>query len=411
MSQASYMGDSYHFRRLFSLLVACPAACMLALLLGCHSSVGSNSSAPVSQANETPSTSMTSVTASPAPDTIAAGPSPIEVDAQSSFYLLYQAGQGGPEQQEIYRFDFADSRPVAPGDLVPGQPLSPDQKRIVITTRPTSRTDRTRSHAVLDLEQGTMEPLPLIAPSSHLFWSPDGRQLMYASYPEDRGQLVVYDFEKGENIVLFDDQSVWSTAGWSADGKLAAFVAVTDGQYDLYLLEMDTFTVRRLTDTTDIETGTVWSPVSDELLVGTTVYTEHAFELWPYAVDSLAIISSDGQERDLGRYDYLQSSSLAWSLDGKSVAYSERGKLCVLSLGDGQRDCPLVDLKPYSTYGAAFDVPPIWSPDNRWVAFRASGFDDGEYCDAVYALEPATSEVVVVEEGSCRVGPLYWVGQ
>lgn len=345
------------------------------------------------------------------PATPVAATSTAAVDTQPGFYLLYQAGQGGPEQQEIYRFDFAESRPVAPGDLVPGQPLSPDQKRIVITTRPTSRTDHTRSHAVLDLEQGTMEPLPLIAPSPHLFWSPDGRQLMYASYPEDTGQLVVYDFEKGENIVLFDDHSVWSTAGWSADGKLAAFVAVTDGQYDLYVLEMDTLAVRRLTDTTDIETGTVWSPVSDELLVGTTVYTEHAFELWPYAVDSLAIISSDGQERDLGRYDYLQSSSLAWSVDGESVAYSEKGKLCMLSLGDGQRDCPLVDLEPYGTYFASFGEPPVWSPDNRWLAFRATGYRDRGCDDGVYALELATKKVVVVDEGGCNTGPLYWVGQ
>jgi TolB protein len=281
---------------------------------------------------------------------------------------------------------------------------------MVITTRPTSSTDHTRSHVVLDLEQGTMEPLPLIAPSSDLFWSPDGRQLMYTGGLEDRGQLVVYDFEKGENIVLFDDQSVWSTAGWSADGKLAAFVAVTDGQYDLYVLEMDTLAVRRLTNTTDIETGSVWSPVRDELLVGTTVYTEHALEFWPFAVDGLFIISSDGQERDLGRYDYLQSSSLAWSPDGESVAYSEKGTLCVLSLGDDEPSCPLVGLEPYGTYFAAYGDPPVWSPDNRWLAFRAAGYDDGGACEAVYALELATGEVVVVEEGSCNVGPLYWVG-
>ncbi len=317
------MSPLYHFRHPFSLLVVCLVACIPVLSLGCQSSADSISIDPVSQADEIPLTSMTLGTASPAADSVTASPSPTAVAAQPGFYLLYQAGR---EQEEIYRFDFAGSRPVAPGDLVPGLPLSPDQKRIGVTTRPASRTDPTPSHAVLDLEQGTMEPLPLIAPSSHLFWSPDGGQLMYAGYPEDRGQLVVYDFDKGENIVLFDDQSVWSTAGWSANGKLAAFVAVTDGQYDLYLLEMDTLAVRRLTNTTDVETGTVWSPVSDELLVGTTAYTEHTFELWPYPVDSLSIISSDGQKRDLGRYNYLLSPSLAWSVDGESVAYSEIGK-------------------------------------------------------------------------------------
>ena len=280
---------------------------------------------------------------------------------------------------------------------------------MAMTTRPESTTDYIRSYAVLDLEQGTLEPLPLIAPSSHLFWSPDGRQVMYASYPEDRGKLVVYDLETGENIVLVDDIAVWMAAGWSPEGEQAAFVGITEGQYDLYLLDVDSRAVRRLTNTKDIETGVVWSPVRDELLVGTTTCIECILESWPYPVDSLSIISSDGQKRELGRYDLLLSPSLAWSADGKSVVYSEKGKLCLLSLSDGQQSCPLVGLEPYGSYYAAFDAPPVWSPDNRWLAFRAAGYDNGGICDGVYALELATREVVVVEEGSCEVGFLYWV--
>lgn len=402
------MSYSYHSRHLLILLVACTAACMLSLSLGCRSSVGPVSSDLVGQAGETPSASIIPATAAPPVESVVAGPSPEGVNTQPGFYLLYQAGR---EQEEIYGFDFADSWPVAPGDLVSGQPLSPDRKRIIITMRPASKRDSTRSFAVLDLEHGTIEPLPLLGQQLERFWSPDGRQVMYVSYEEDEGQLVVYDFEKGENIVLVDGEAIWSTAGWSADGELAAFVTVTDGQYDLYLLEVDSLAVRRLTNTKDIETAAVWSPVRNELLVGTTVYTEHALELWPFPVDNLSIITSDGQERDLGRYDYLHSSSLAWSVDGERVAYSETGKLCVLSLGDGKRSCPLVGLEPYDSYYAAFDAPPVWSPDNHWLAFRAAGYDDGGSCEAVYALELATNEVVVVEEGSCESGNLYWAGE
>ena len=397
------MKHPYPSRQLLTQLVAGSAACILALLLGCQSSDGLTSNDPAGQTGETPLASITPSPASSSAESIVPSPSPTAVVTRPGYYLLYEAG---PEEEQIYRFDFADRQPVAPGDLVPGQPLSPDQERIATTTRPESNTDYTRSYAVLDLEQGALEPLPLIAPSSDLFWSPDDRRLMYASYPENRGQLVVYDFEKGENIVLVDNKAVWKADGWSPDGKMAAFVGITDGQYDLYLLDVGSRAVRRLTNTKDIETAVIWSPVSNELLVGTTDYSEHALEMWPYSVRGLSVITSDGQQRDLGRYDFLHAPSLAWSADGQSIAYSEKGKLCVLSLSNGQRSCPLVGLEPYGSYYAAFGAPPVWSPDDRWLAFRAAGHDNGRACDGVYALEMTTYEVLVVEEGICGVGSL-----
>ncbi len=61
-------------------------------------------------------------------------------------------------------------------------------------------------------------------------------------------------------------------------------------------------------------------------------------------------------------------------------------------------------------YVPAYGDSLAWSPDDRWLAFRATGFKNG-LCFGVYVLELATGEVSIVEEGSCETGPLYWVGE
>ncbi len=64
------------------------------------------------------------------------------------------------------------------------------------------------------------------------------------------------------------------------------------------------------------------------------------------------------------------------------------------------------DAEPFGSY--FIEEQPAWSADDRWLAFRATGFEYGQ-CFGVYALELATGEVSIVEEGSCETGPLYWV--
>ena len=103
--------------------------------------------------------------------------------------------------------------------------------------------------------------------------------------------------------------------------------------------------------------------------------------------------------------EYVSSNSLAWSTDGQRIAFSDEGVLCILELTTSHTTCPLADAEPFGSY--FIEEQPAWSADDRWLAFRATGFEDGQ-CFGVYALEVATGEVSIVEEGSCETGPLYW---
>ena len=297
---------------------------------------------------------------------------------------------------------------VAPGSPLYGQPLSPDGRRMIIDAEPDDR-DPYPTIAVLNLSDGSIEPLHLLSQPYSVHWSPDGRYLLYVYVQETGDQLVLYDFASGDNTPIAA-MSIISFAGWSADGSQIFFMANDDGQYDLYVLDMSSQDVHRLTNNLAVETAVVWSPVDRTLLVGTTRYDERV--LWegsPYGVTTLYLIGIDGQSQTLGYYDLITSPSLAWSPDGQQIAFSEKGSLCILDLATRQTTCPLAETKPFGDYFAAFGEPPVWSPDNRWLAFRAAGYD-GSNCGGVYALELATGEVSIVEEGSCETGALFWVG-
>jgi Tol biopolymer transport system component len=325
------------------------------------------------------------------------------------YLLLYQAGEG---QKQIFT-----SRPgqpktlIAPGDLLYGQPISPDQKRMVIDTKRTAREAHSVEQiAVLDLTDGSVSPINLLVKPGAIHWSPDGERLLYVAHQNDVSRLVVYDFATGGNTTILEMEEIILAAGWSADGSEIAFVANSKGQYDLFVLDAQTLAVRQLTNTRDIETAAVWSPVENTLLVGADRYDERVLREGYLGVTTLYLINSGGRSQLPSYYDYITPLSLAWLSDGQQIAFSENGALCILDLATNQTTCPLEDTAPFGEYFAAFGDPPAWSPDGRWLAFRAAGYNDGSSCQGVYALELATGGVSIVAE-SCKTGPLFWVAE
>ena len=334
-------------------------------------------------------------------------PSPVATVAPtappaSSPVLLFR---GGYEDHPIAAWSPGQAaQPLTQGDVLYGQPLSPDGRHLVFDAEP---DDPYPTIAVLNLSDGGIERLSLLSQIRTVHWSPDGRFLLYV-YAQDSGdQLVLYDFASGNNTLIVDMEIIFFAAGWSPDGRQIAFVANDDGQFDLYVLDVVTRAVRRLTNTLAVEIAVVWSPVENTLLVGADRYDERVLQEGYLGVTTLYLIDSDGRSQTLGYYDRIDPPSLAWSPDGQRIAFAEKYALCILDLATGRTTCPLKDTVPFGAYVTRGN-PPGWSPDDRWLAFRATGFENG-LCYGVYALELATGEVSIVEEGSCETGPLFWV--
>lgn len=361
---------------------------------------------------ETPSPTVTpravfEQTSTPLPS---ATPLPWQI-ADPNYFLLYEAGTS-VRQPEIYmlRPEELTSRLVAYGDLIYGQPFSPDGMQIVFDNQTSSQeSDSIGQFAIADLVTGEVLILDLIDPYPKIFWSPDGKYLLYeARQQQDNfAQIILYDLAASTNKVLLEVSDIFSLDGWSFDSQKIAFVSQMNGQHDLYTFDINTLNLEQLTDSPDIETAVIWSPTEMALIFGTSPYNEQL--LWeggPQYVNSLYLKdNADSNLSLLGNYDSLFRESLSWSPDGGKIAYSEGGNLCIRDIESDRTECPLEETEPFGIQYAAAEVPPSWSPDGHWLAFRASG---STQCPTVYFLEVQTGNVFSADLARCRTSPIYW---
>jgi hypothetical protein len=67
----------------------------------------------------------------------------------------------------------------------------------------------------------------------------------------------------------------------------------------------------------------------------------------------------------------------------------------------------LKDVPPYNEYYASIGDAPAWSPDGNWLAFQATGHEEGQ-CYRVYFWELSTNLVTPVDISTCGVDSFYW---
>lgn len=218
---------------------------------------------------------------------------------------------------------------------------------------------------VVDLD-GDVRVLP-DAVADEVAWSPDGRRLLLV----DGGSLAVVEADGSGREVVAESASAIRDASWSPDGSTILFAGGGGGLYaDLYAVEPGRAGTMRLTRLL-YEEGSAyapaWSPDSERI----------AF-LLPGGV---FVMNADGSERRrLVRIRGAdRASSLAWSPDGGTIAYT---LLRVTgpgsrATGPGSGGVFLVfpDDGDPRQLTSEVDVSAVWSPDGRRLAVqRFTGF-------------------------------------
>jgi TolB protein len=98
---------------------------------------------------------------------------------------------------------------------------------------------------------------PLMSPS----WSPDGQWLAYVSFENKRSAVYVQFVRTGERRQVSARAGINGAPSWSPDGKkLALTLGGSSGNPDIYILELQTQNLSRLTDDPSIDTEPTWSP-------------------------------------------------------------------------------------------------------------------------------------------------------
>ncbi|MBS0416737.1 MAG: Tol-Pal system beta propeller repeat protein TolB [Proteobacteria bacterium] len=97
---------------------------------------------------------------------------------------------------------------------------------------------------------------PLMSPS----WSPDGQWLAYVSFENKRSSVYVQLVRTGERRQVSARAGINGAPMWSPDGKkLALTLGGSSGNPDVYILELQSQNLTRLTDDPSIDTEPCWS--------------------------------------------------------------------------------------------------------------------------------------------------------
>ncbi len=97
---------------------------------------------------------------------------------------------------------------------------------------------------------------PIISPA----WAPDGQRLAYVSFEAKKPIIYVHDLPSGRRSVVANFKGSNSAPTWSPDGRQLAVVLTKDGgQSQLYTLNADGSSVRRIMSSPGIDTEPAWS--------------------------------------------------------------------------------------------------------------------------------------------------------
>ncbi|HMO57850.1 MAG TPA: hypothetical protein PKC19_10855, partial [Roseiflexaceae bacterium] len=191
-------------------------------------------------------------------------------------------------------------------------------------------------------------------------WSPDGREIVFASRREANWDLYLMNADGSDLRRLTNHPAYDGEPAWSPDGRRIAFTSNRDGSLDLYLLTIADGSIMRLTSDSAVNAQPAWSPDGTSIVFMS--WRDENQEIYRLRLDSW-LGQAPGMPENLSSHP-APDHSPAWSPDGTKIAFiSDRdgiGNLHVLDLNTGliQQAGPL-------NRGLA---DPAWTPSGSLVA-------------------------------------------
>ncbi len=212
------------------------------------------------------------------------------------------------------------TRAVEPVQLARTPDISPDGKRIAFSYL--------GDIWVVESIGGTARPVTMHqAHDIYPVFSPDGKQLAFASNRHGSYDVYVVSVDGGRPRRLTYDSAMDLPTGWSPDGKSILFASMRSAGfpsgYDLYTVPVDGGAERRIT-TTEARDG-VFSPKGDRIAYVRGPGTWYRKGYRGSSNDDLWVCAANGSNHVRLTTFEGQDTSPMWSADGSRIYYVSEG--------------------------------------------------------------------------------------
>jgi dipeptidyl aminopeptidase/acylaminoacyl peptidase len=146
-------------------------------------------------------------------------------------------------------------------------------------------------------------------------WSHDGKKIAFYSFalPHPSRNPAVWMMDPdGSNMKRIAEHGL--SPSWAPDDKQIAFASNRDGKFQIYVMASDGSKVRRLSNNKAEESSPAWAPDGQAIVFVSDREGEHP---------ALFLMGADGSQQHGLIFSKRQDFCFpAWSLDGKTIAYS-----------------------------------------------------------------------------------------